>query len=142
MGFTVAKLSKDAGKKYLAFVSSIIGGIALIFLGFGKDITTILTFVFLGSAAFSLSITALSATFEDYIDRLGKFGPELIGLEQTASSLGYVISPIVSFSIASALSDQLVFVVIGGLVTLWAGIALVLVPRKIKMPQTKLKGLL
>ena len=67
-----------------------------------KDITTILTFVFLGSASFSLSITALSATFEDYIDRLGKFGPELIGLEQTASSLGYVISPIVSFSIASA----------------------------------------
>lgn len=141
MGFTVAKLSKDAGKKYLAFVSSIIGGIALIFLGFGKDINTILTFVFIGSAAFSLSITALSATFEDYIQRLGKFGPELIGLEQTASSLGYVISPIVSFSIASVLTDQLVFSVIGGIVTLWAGIALILVPRKIKMPQTKLKGL-
>lgn len=141
MGFTVGKLSKNSGKKYLAFVSSLIGGIALIFMGYGKNIYSILTFVAIGSAAFSLSVTALSATFEEYIERLGKFGPELIGLEQTASSLGYIISPIISFSIASILNEQLVFSTFGIVVVLWAGISLILVPRKIKMPQTKLKGL-
>jgi len=140
-GSFVPKLSQVSGKKYLTFVTAIVGGVALIFLGIGTNIYTLLLFNFISSAAISLAMTAMSATFEDYISRVGKYGPELIGLEQTASSLGYIIAPIGMAAIATVLTDQLAFAVLGGIITLVSGLALLIVPRKVKMPQERLNSL-
>jgi MFS family permease len=138
-GLLVPKLATIGGKKKLAFMSTIVTGAFLILLGIIDSIPLILVMTFLASSAMSLAFPALSATFEDYIGRIGKLGPEMIGLEQTASSLGYVVGPICAGAIASLLGNQPTFSILGYILITAGILAVMIVPRKIYMPQKELQ---
>jgi MFS family permease len=130
--------SAKFGKKRTAIVTSLIGSLALVSMGLIIRIEFILLAVFLYSVFTSISFPAIYACFEDYTKRLGDFDTDLIGLEQSSSSTAYLIGPILAGLVAVYFTEQKVFFVFGVLLGIVALAALIVTPRKIRMPQSEL----
>lgn len=131
-------ISTMFGKKKTAIVFSFIGALFLISSGMVNSIELILFTVFIYSMFISIVFPAIYATLEDYISRLGDFDTDLIGLEQSSTSLAYIMGPVMAGFIAFRFTEQKVFFIFGLLLALVSLIALVITPRKIKMPQSQL----
>ncbi|HKZ34439.1 MAG TPA: MFS transporter, partial [Patescibacteria group bacterium] len=100
VGFFVGRLAQPFGKKKIAFLAGLGCGFFLFFAGLTTHIPLLLLFVFLSSACSAIASPELSATFEDYVSRLGNRGNELVGLNQTASSVAYIIGPVLAGGVA------------------------------------------
>lgn len=141
VGFIVSSFQEKIEHKKLAFMASAVSGLSFILLGFSENINLILFLVFIGATSLTTSIVLLATTFEDYIRKLGEHGNELIGLEQTASSLGYIISPILTFLIIGLSSEKTPFIIWGTILIIWAVFSFFYVPKIIRMPQKILKNI-
>jgi len=130
--------SNKFGKKRTAIITSLIGSVALCIVGLVTRVEFILTAVFAYSVFTSLTFPAIYSAVEDYIKRLGDFDTDLIGLEQSSTSIAYVIGPILAGFVAYQFTEQSVFFVFG-LLLAWVSVFVLLVtPHKIRMPQTEL----
>jgi len=126
------------GKKRTAIVTAFLASLALIFMGITPDIMLILLAV-LGYATFTaITYPAISSAFEDYIKRLGPFDTDLIGLEQSSTSLAYIVGPTLAGLVSLNIGGQGVFAVFGILLSIVSLTALAITPRKIRMPQSEL----
>lgn len=132
------RISDKIGKKRTAIVSSMLASLFLIFVGLNTRVNIILFLVFAYSAFTALTYPAINATFEDYIKRLGEYDTDLIGLEQSSISLAYIVGPALAGLVSSIFSEQMVFSVFGFLLLICAIFALIVTPRKIRMPQLEL----
>jgi MFS family permease len=141
LGMFAGFAAKPFGKKRAAFIAGMIGGIILAMVGFAQNDLLILGLVFASSCFLSLSWPEMSAAFEDYVSRLGKTANEFIGLQSSVISLSYILGPILAGAIASVVGNQATFTVVGIFLTLVSIFSLVVVPRKIHMPQTALATL-
>ncbi len=126
------------GKKKTAIITSLIGSIALLVLGLVVPVGFILLSVLAYSIFTSLAFPAIYGAFEDYIKRLGDFDTDLIGLEQSSTSIAYVVGPILAGFIAFSYTEQKVFFVFGVLLAVISLAALFVMPRRITMPQSEL----
>ncbi|MFA5776063.1 MAG: MFS transporter [Patescibacteria group bacterium] len=131
-------ISSKFGKKKTAIVTSFIGAFFLVFTGLAVNIELILLAIFAYSVFTSVAFPAICATFEDYVSRLGNFDTDLIGLEQSSGNFAYIIGPVLAGFIALHLTEQKVFLIFGLLLALISFLALIITPRKIKMPLSKL----
>jgi hypothetical protein len=131
-------ISARFGKKKTAIVTAFIASLMLILTGVASTTQVILAAIFAYAVFVSLALPAIYATFEDYVSRLGEFDTDLIGLEQSSTSLAYIIGPVLAGFIALTLSDQKVFLLFGIMLALVACLAFFVTPRKIKMPQSQL----
>jgi len=138
IGFLIPLAAKPVGKKRAAFISALISGVFLTIAGFTTNIPLFLGFILISSIASSISFPEIYAVFEDYIARLGDHKVDMIGLQGSASSLAYVIGPIVSGALATFFGNQFTFSIMGGLLVITSIIMLLIVPKKIKMPQQEL----
>jgi MFS family permease len=138
-GGFIGYLARPFGKKRAAFISALLGGIFLIVMGVVQNEIAILTAVFVASSFLAISWPEVNATFEDYVSRLGKTGNEFIGLQSSIISLSYIVGPIIAGGIASLVGNQLAFAVVGGFLVLTSIFSLIIVPRKIHMPQKELR---
>jgi len=138
MGFLLPKITARIGKKKTAFISALFAAVFVLLFGLASDVYLLIFFVFAGSVLLSIANPALYAVYEDYVSRLGKFNNDMIGLEQTASSVGYVVGPLLAGGIAATAGVQHTFVFTGVLLLITSLICLVVVPRKIRMPQKEL----
>lgn len=139
MGFFLPKVAKKFGKKKSAFIGACLGGMSLFTIGFVESVYLQILLMFVFSVFTSLSFPAIYATFEDYISRLHDFGTEMMGIEQTSGSVAYIIGPAVFGFLAEVIGIQKIFSVGGVLIFVVSFLGLIIVPRKIHLPQKELE---
>lgn len=135
------KIAKPAGKKRAAFITAAISGLLLTPMGFVKSPEALVAVVFGSSIFLSLSFPEIFAAFEDYVKRLGRSGDEMIGLQSSAISLSYIIGPIAGGALADRVGNGLTFTIFGLAIFVVSLLALVIVPRKIRLPEAKLASI-
>lgn len=132
-------LSVRFSKKKVAFTSALIGSILLatgtFFLGHSAFL---IIFVFLSSVFFSIDHPEIEAVFEDYLSRIDDYSNDLIGLQSTATSLSYIVGPILAGGLASLVGSSTTLGIFALFLAAVSLILLVVTPRKIKMPHQEL----
>lgn len=132
-------LAKPLGKKRIAFLAASIGGIILFFTHWIFSFWPVLIGVFFASLFFALARPEIFAVMEDYIGRTPEFAGEFIGLQGSSASLAYVIGPALAGYAATYLPYNQVIALIGGSFALFSLFLLWFVPRKIHIPQSRLR---
>ncbi len=140
-GLMVQKLGSQLGKKKLAFYAGGIGGV-LFFVAtqMPTPMLMVLT-VFVASCFTSITYPAIMAVMQDYVSRLGSFGSEMVGLQNAAGSMAYIIGPTLAGGLSLFFGNVPTIGMIGLLFGLVSLLNVLIVPRKIKMPQKALIGL-
>jgi MFS family permease len=128
------RISIKYGKKRTAFISGILAGVFMVMLLFFKHPYMTVILVTISSLFISLSAPLITSTFEDYISRLKDYGDYMIGLEQTAGSLAYILGPVCSGFIVSKFGYVAAFAFSGVFLFSVSIIDLLLIPRKVRMP--------
>lgn len=139
IGFFASSLAKPWGKKRISYICGVLSGLSLFLLLFIQSIPLILTAVFVSSIFLGISGPEISATFEDYVSRLGGFADDMIGLEQTSGSIAYVLGPVFLGFLSSWYGNRITFSIIGFLLMIVSVFVMIVTPRKIKMPQKTLE---
>lgn len=140
VSFLADKASRPFGKKRISFLVGILSGVLLGIGGFVYNVNLFLLLILLSSVFTALATPEIQAVFEDYIVRLGPYGNDMIALDRSAVNLAYVLGPAISVSLGSIIGDQKTFGLTGILLAITSAIALVIVPRKIRLPQKKLQS--
>ncbi len=136
--FYIDKLTAKFSKKRLAFVSGIVGGLLVVLSFIVITNWWLLIYILLAGAFIHLVFTNVYAVFEDYVERLGYFKNDLIGLQSSAISLAYMLGPISVGFLLDRIVYRLVIAIFAGLLVVLSVLCLLIVPRKIKMPQKEL----
>jgi MFS family permease len=138
-GMIIDKTTHRFGKKKTAFFAGLCAGILL----FISSLTTLPEFfvltVFCSSLFSSIALPALLSAFQDYMGRLHSHQADIIGIQNSAGSLAYIIGPIFAGGIALFLGNKQTFGVIGILLIIVSIINLIFVPKKIHIPQHELE---
>lgn len=142
MGLILPKITARLGKKRTAFTSALVAALFLILFGLSSDVYLLILLVLISSVFLSISTPALYAAYEDYVSRLGKFNNDMVALGQSAGSIGYIIGPPLAGGIAAAWGNHNTFIFSGILLLSTSIMCLLVVPRKIKMPQKELTNAL
>ena len=137
-GYLASLPHSPLGKKRAAFLYAIFAGVGTVIIGLSSNILLILLFVLLSSTALSITVVLNSAVFQDYVARLKTFGNDMTSLSLFSSNLAYFVGPIVLGFISQNYGYENTFKFTGIFVTAIALFSLLIVPRKIKMPQTEL----
>jgi MFS family permease len=134
-GFIGAGLSSKFGKKRTAFIGGILAGISYISIGFITGVIPLLAAIFTSAFFMAAAIPLIYASIEDYLERLGHTANALVSLESSTISVSHIIGPPLAGLIATAIGFQFTFSVFGALILLASLLSLILVPRKISLPQ-------
>lgn len=139
--YFLPKLSSIIGKKRVAFLSGGLGGVLLFFAGQTSYPGLMILLFFLSAIFITLAFPAVYATIQDYMERLGLHRNHIIGLQNASTSIGFLIGQVFGGLTASVVGNQRTFSVFGFLLLLTSIIALLVIPRKVRLPQTTLKGI-
>ena len=135
-----SKLARRLGKKRSAFMIAIPLSLTL-FIGhwvLHSPLWHVGVMALAGCFA-GLILTESEAIFEDYVARLHRFSSEMIGLVRSASSLGYIIGPLVAGSLAEVLGVERTLAVIGLLPGIAGIFAYFKMRGKTRLPQQQLE---
>jgi len=138
VGVLATLIMVKIGKKRTAFIASLISAILLVIISLVTYVPGILIFVLIASTFYGIANILLSAVFEDYIARLGHKGNDMATLSQFSWNISYAFGPIVLGYIAEVSDYSKPFLFTGTLIIISSLIALLVVPRKIRMPQAEL----
>lgn len=134
IGLLMSRIKIKSGKKKLSLITGLLAGIILFGFGWTRDVYEILWIV-VGYSIFSaISFNLLWATYEDYVSREDRYENDLIGLEQSASSLAYVIGPIVAGGITELVGEKMTMSYAGLGLFLVSIVIFFIIPKKIQMP--------
>lgn len=139
MGSVAGKIASLFGKKKIAFISGIVAGLLFVIAGRLSDLTYMLLTIFVGSLFIAVAVPEINATIEDYIERLGSSANDMIGLENAITSASFIIGPLLAGASATLVNHQFSFSVVGGMLALVSIGALIVTPRKIRMPQKEIQ---
>ncbi len=134
------KLAKHFGKKRSAFMIAVPLSLTL-FIGhwaLHSPLWHVGVMALAGCFA-GLILTESEAIFEDYVARLHRFSSEMIGLVRSASSLGYIIGPLVAGMLAEFLGIVRTLAVIGLLPGIAGVFAFFKMRGKTRLPQQQLE---
>ncbi len=134
-------LAQPWGKKRTSFVSGILAGVGLILMSRVQSVWLILATTFFASAGLSVFYPEITAVFEDYVARSRGFGNDLIGLTACMGSIAYVVGPIINGFLADHIGTQSVFGLWGWMMLLLASLSLVIVKRKVRLPQKEIEAI-
>lgn len=140
MGFMMARWHIYKGKKKIAQKLILISGLFLAGLAFSDNILWILLMVFMSSLMQAIACPLLQGVYSDVVSRMGRVKRHMIGLTNSTISLAYVIGPIIAGVITSAVGEKMTFVTIGVVTVFISGILLLTTPKKLKLPQEKIKA--
>jgi MFS family permease len=139
MGFVVMKWGSYKKKKRWATRFMFLGGLFLAFLGFKSGVGWQLFFVGASSVMTAVTYPLVEAVYSDIVSRMGRERKHLIGLSNSTTSLAYIIGPILAGGIAQVVGEQMTFSIAGGTMAAVALILLMVMPKKIKVPQQNIK---
>lgn len=138
MGFLIAKITPPSGKKRFAFIAGILNGFFLIIAGLMPSIHLFLILIFLSSIFGAIALPEILAVFEDYIARIGQYANDVIAINRSSCNLAYIIGPVFATYLSNLLGGQFIFSIAGSCLLLSSVIAILIVPRKIRLPQKEL----
>lgn len=138
VGVFLVRVLPPEGKKKTAFTAAIVAGVLLHLMAYMTSVTIILFTVLGASIFYAIAIAELLAVYEDYVARLGIHGNDLIGLQRTSESLAYILGPIALGYTVSVIGFSDTFSAVGTLLGIVAVVAMVVVPKKLRMPQKEL----
>jgi len=139
IGLVVAKWNPVEGKKKLATLFFLLSGIFLGLVGVIESIPLILVMVFISSVLSSISYPLVDAVFSDLTERMGKERFHLIGLTNSATSIAYIIGPLMAGFMASRMGEEKTFGALGVITVVLSIIIYFATPRKIKLSQENIK---
>lgn len=138
-GITAPRIYSHLGKKRTAFIAGIFAGILLICISLLENIYLILGMVFLIAFMSGIAFILIYATFEDYITRLDGDGNNMVSIGQISQNIAYVLGPIFFGIVSKDGNFKDSFIAAGEILIFFSVVALVTVPRKIKMPHKEIK---
>jgi len=139
LGLQVAKL---LGKKRTAFIAGIVTGLMYFLGGLSGSLGLFLIFVAIGSLCREIAHSEIRGATEDYCSRLDDKASPLVGMITATNSVGYIIGPMIAGLSGQYLGYQRGIGVFGFGLAVSAIIGLIVVPRKLKIPQTEIHNLL
>jgi len=122
------------GKKRAAFLFGMWAGVLLMLMSQIHSIPLILILTFIASIGLGIMYPQLSAVFEDFVARSGRYGNDIIGLTAMMGSIGYVVGPILAGVFADRFGTQFVFGFWGVLLFFFCVVAFLVMKRKVKLP--------
>lgn len=140
MGYAAMNVSRFWGKKRTAFIFGILGGLIYIVSGFMPTALSFVVVIFLAAMCTAIVWPEIKAVVEDYVERLGVQGNLMVSLENSTTSLAYVFGSIFAGYIATVVGEQQTFSVMGILLVLVALAGLIVMPRKVRLPQQKIQS--
>ena len=140
-GLLVQKLGLRFGKKRLAFTCGSIGGVLLFTATLMPTPPLLVGMVFIAACFTSITYPAVQAAIQDYTTRLGLYGGEMIGINNSSGSLGYIIGPVLAGALGLSFGSVRAIGIIGLLFAFVSVLNFILVPRKLHMPQHQLQAL-
>ncbi len=141
IGLAVSRLPA-AGKKKTALLTGSIAGLILSLVGLINHPVLLVVTVFTSSAFLSVAYPEIAAVFEDYVNRLGHQGINMVGLESSAISSSFVIGPILAGGLAQVLGNRQVFTVLGLILAGYSLLTYFIIPRKIRLPEAEIAQVL
>ncbi len=135
VGLAVAKWGIYEGKKHWAAIMLLLGGLVLAGIGLSQRIEWILGTVLLSSIFTSMSWPLIDATYTDFTVRMGRGRKHMIGISSSILSLSYVVGPIVGGIAAEKVGALSSFGWLGVGVVAIALLLLLVMPRKIRLPE-------
>ena len=141
-GFLAGNFARRWGKKRSAFGTSIMAGLLLAATGMVNRVEMLVGLVFLASTSLAIAWPEIYGTFEDYVSRLGVLKSDMIGLQASAGSLAYIGGPMIAGWLASGLGEQMSLAGLGWYLAGVSLVLLVIMPRKIRLPQGQLQQVL
>lgn len=140
-GLAAPRVYSHLGKKRTSFVAGVVAGVLMICISVLKDVYLILGMVFLTAFFSGISFILIYATFEDYITRLDGDGNNMVSIGQISQNIAYVIGPIFLGIVSKDGNYGHSFVAAGEILIFFSVLALITVPRKIKMPHKEIKDI-
>lgn len=138
VGFLVMKWAPKTGKKRKAILFFLLASLALSLIGFVNSPVLMITIILIASTFSSFTYPLLDGVYSDVVERMGKQKLHLIGLNNSATSVAYIIGPIASGFIASKVGEQMTFSVISGFAVVVCVLLFVVTPHKLKLPQEEI----
>lgn len=140
MGLVMSKLAISQGKKKLSMKFLFLAGLMLMTIGFVGNVYLVLAFVLLSSIALAVCYPLVNAVYSDIVARMGRERRHLIGLTNSAISVAYIIGPILAGFVTKYVGDEKTFSVMGGVSVVTAVVLLLVTPKKLKLPESEIKG--
>jgi hypothetical protein len=140
IGVIAARVTKRYGKKRTSLAAGAVGGVLLVLAGITTSPVVVTILIFFVGTALALAWPALNAAFEDYMDRLmPELENDLVGLRNAATSIAFIIGPIIAGIATNYIGAQRTLSIVGVLLCGSAVLGLSILPRKVHMPQHKLQ---
>lgn len=138
----ISKSGIQRRKKFYSQVSLLLGGLALVpFVFLNGNVTLSLLTIFLSSFLLSFSWPLNDAVYSDLQKRLDTKGIHLMGLSNAGYSVAYIIAPILMGFLSDLVGFQNAFSIVGVILAISALLLLLLTPRKLRMPHSKLDAI-
>ncbi|HYD35680.1 MAG TPA: MFS transporter [Vitreimonas sp.] len=141
VSYFIQKAFVNYSKKRTAFLLALAGSCCLFFVGFVTHPVLLLSLIFISSCFTVSAWPLILATYEDYVARSDEYGNDLIGFENSAISLSYILGPIFASTTASLVGEQQTFSIVALLLGSVSLLALAVTPRKIRLPQSEIIAL-
>jgi len=138
VGIITPKLYSKFGKKRTAFLFGIASGFLLLLLGVVKNVYLILVIVFSMATCSGVSFILVYATFEDFVTRLDGKGNSMVSILQITQNFAYAFGPIFFGLISQDNNFTSSFIAGGEILIFFSALALLTIPRKIKMPHKEI----
>ncbi len=138
MGFVVAKWGIYKGKKKLAEKFLLLTGFLFVALIINDSVFWQVFVVFLASSSLAISYPLVDGVYSDIVARMGRERKHMIGLSNSTVSIAYIAGPPLSGIIASALGEQMTFVVLGVATAAISLVLLFITPKKLFLPQEEI----
>lgn len=134
----VGGVTSKYGKKKTAYVSFLISCIVLFWIGFLKEPLAILALVFVSAFLSSMSFPSIFGAYADYLKESHRYHNEIIGIEDFAVNIGYVIGPMMAGFLSGAVGNLMTFtyVAAGGIVVVL--LLLLTTPKEIDVRDKKI----
>ncbi len=136
MGLFVGNFTHRFGKKHSSFVAMLIGSVVLCFLGFVQSELLAVAIVFIVSTLTAIAWPAIRAAFADYVSESPGLEPEVDGLGDLSSNIGYVLGPAVAGFIAERIGTLQSFSFLGVSGLVLSLILLKTTPKHIRVPKS------
>jgi MFS family permease len=139
IGFLIIKWKVEEGKKRKALWFFTISSIFLSLIGLFESVFAIVVLVLVSSLLSSFTYPLVDGVYSDIIARMGRQRLHLVGLTNSATSLAYIIGPVIAGFTASLLGEKMTFSVIGMFSVVVSVLLLVATPKKLHLPQSEIR---
>jgi MFS family permease len=141
-GILAGFFAKPYGKKRAGFISGLVAGGGLMLLSQVHSVELMLLTTFFAGAGMAVMYPEVSAVLQDYIARSKDTCNDIVGLTAVIASISYVIGPIMNGYLSDRIGTQAVFGLWGTITAAFSLFALIVVKRKLHIPQQKVAKLL